>query len=56
MSIPGLLEELREWIYSCIRIILFKICLPSTKNVLSGEIREGRRGFSLLTMILDMIL
>jgi hypothetical protein len=41
MRILGFLEEWREWIRSCVGMILSRICLPSTKHVYSGEMREG---------------
>ena len=56
ISILGVLLSLREWISSGVRIMLSRICRPSTYLVCSFEMRFGRRGLIRLAMTLVMSL
>jgi hypothetical protein len=55
-NIPGARVLLREWMISWTRITLSMIFLPSTYPDYSLEMMNGRMGFSLRAMTLEMIL
>jgi len=56
ISIPGVFEDLREWMISWARMTLSIICLPSTYPACSLEMTNGRMGLSQLAMTFAMIL